>query len=61
MDVTTLGAFILFALKVVVDANFGHKALKEVRSFKDAFIEKMKDHDHRISKLEVDTARIIKE
>lgn len=48
----TTYALILFALKILVDANFGHKALKEVRELKSAFLGMLEDHEKRITKLE---------
>jgi hypothetical protein len=50
--VITISAIVLFALKIIVDANFGHKALKEVRELKSAFLGKMDDHEKRITSLE---------
>lgn len=48
----TFAALILFALKVLVDTNFGHKALKEVRELKTVLIKRVDDHENRISLLE---------
>ena len=48
----TIAALILFAIKVLVDANFGHKALKEVRELKTVLIKRVDDHESRISLLE---------
>ncbi len=49
---TTTVALILLALKIMVDANFGHKALKEVRELKEVLIGRVDDHEKRISSLE---------
>jgi hypothetical protein len=49
---TTSLALLIFAIKVLVDANFGHKALKEVRELKEVLIGRVDDHEHRIASLE---------
>jgi len=48
----TWAALILFLLKILVDANFGHRALKEVHELKEAVVRKFDDHEIRLSKLE---------
>lgn len=48
----TFAALILFGIKVLVDANFGHKALKEVRELKTVLVSRVDDHEKRIDNLE---------